>query len=208
MRLLAGDAEVEWVFGRVVGNLGEDSSDDLHAADLSTDEDQGMEGQIRFANGVDGFIHYKPTFNKGIEVVGTKGKFATDFTSFHLWTQTDESSEAQEVADAFPSVTGGQQYYDDDGWLNASSRVMDTVQSVVDAVDQGIEPRASGDNGRRVLEIAIGLRESERQGMTPVKFPLEDRSLRIIPKRGRLLNKKEVYGREWYASQIGRHTKA
>ena len=35
-----------------------------------------------------------------------------------------------------------------------------SVQSIIDALEQDIEPRGSGDNGRKVLEIAIALRES------------------------------------------------
>ena len=68
-----------------------------------------------------------------------------------------------------------------------------------------IEPRSSGDNGRIVLEMAIALRESERRGFSPVKLPLEDRGLKIIPARSRLHYKKEVYGKEWYAEQMATH---
>ena len=52
------------------------------------------------------------------------------------------------------------------------------------------EPRANGDNGRKALEIGIALRESHRQGQCPVRLPLTDRSLRIIPSASRRLAKK------------------
>ena len=55
---------------------------------------------------------------------------------------------------------------------------------------------------RRVLEIAIGLRESHRNDFAPIRFPIQDRSLRIVPSKGRFLNKKEAMGEEWYAEQI------
>jgi hypothetical protein len=51
--------------------------------------------------------------------------------------------------------------------------------------------------------MAIALRESHRRGHVPVPVPLVDRSLKIVPKPGRWGNKKEVYGKEWYAEQIG-----
>ena len=35
-----------------------------------------------------------------------------------------------------------------------------------------------------------------------IRFPIEDRSLKIVPKQGRWLNKKEVYGEEAYAEMI------
>ena len=52
---------------------------------------------------------------------------------------------------------------------------------------------------RKVLEIAIGLRESHRQGHQPVKFPIQDRSLALYPRPSRWLNKKELLGESQYA---------
>lgn len=34
------------------------------------------------------------------------------------------------------------------------------------------------------------------------RFPIQDRSLKIVPGRSRFLNKKEARGEEWYAEQI------
>ena len=63
----------------------------------------------------------------------------------------------------------------------------------------------SGDNGRKVLEIAIGLRESHRQGHAPVRFPIEDRDLRMIPHASRMNYKKLQVGREAYMRQMASH---
>ena len=82
---------------------------------------------------------------------------------------------------------------------------MASIQSIVDSLEKDIEPRCSGDNMLKVLEIAIALRESHRQGHAPVKLPLEDRSLKIVPVPARWLNKKDVYGREWYAKEMERY---
>ena len=88
------------------------------------------------------------------------------------------------------------------GWSPAA-RVSDAgIQSIVDSLDKGIEPRCSGANMRKVLEIAIGLRESHRNGITKVEFPITDRSLRIFPAPSRFLNKKEVMSPEQYTEQI------
>ncbi len=62
--------------------------------------------------------------------------------------------------------------------------------------------QAFAENGRAVLELAIALRESERRGLTPVKVPLADRSLQILPAASRMYWKKEVHGEEWYAEQM------
>ena len=91
---------------------------------------------------------------------------------------------------------------DADGWYYPGKRNTATVESIVDALENGIEPRSSGDNGRKVLEMAIALRESHRRNHTPVRLPLADRSLKIIPHASRWLYKKEVHGKEWYQQQI------
>ena len=83
-----------------------------------------------------------------------------------------------------------------------STRQANTIQSIIDALETGKDPRCSGDNMCKVLEIAIGLRESHRKGHVPIKFPLEDRSLKIVPKPSRLLNKKGIMGRERYAQDM------
>ena len=45
------------------------------------------------------------------------------------------------------------------------------IQSIVEAIDNGTEPRCSGDNMRKVLEIAIGFRESHRNGYSCGQVP-------------------------------------
>ena len=66
-----------------------------------------------------------------------------------------------------------------------------TTQSMIDALDHDIEPRGNGENGLKVLEMAIAIRESHRRSHAPVKLPLEDRSLRLIPHPSRMYNKKD-----------------
>ena len=51
------------------------------------------------------------------------------------------------------------------------------------------------------------MRESARQGHAPIKLPLQDRSLTLMPERYRWMNKKELFGEERYAQEIGRATK-
>ena len=86
--------------------------------------------------------------------------------------------------------------------------LVEEVQSMIDALDKDIEPRGNGDNGRSVLEMAIGWRESHRQGHVPVKLPLADRSLKLFPVPGRMYNKKEVMGRDWYNKEMERYKRA
>lgn len=199
MRLFAQDAEVDWVIGWVAG-------------DPFSEEDQGMAGYLRFANGIECFIHCQDNAKNGIEVLGSRGIFFSDGFFLHLW-EAPEGMERptwtalEKREGLFPrtSIYGKRSdTYDEEGWKWPGDRNMATVQSIVEALQTATEPRSSGDNGRKVLEIAIALRESHRQGHVPVKLPLADRALKILPHKGRWENKKEVYGKEWYAAQMHR----
>ena len=92
--------------------------------------------------------------------------------------------------------------YDADGWRWPGDRNVASVQSIVDALEQDIEPRGSGENGRKVLELAIALRESHRRGHAAVPLPLRDRRLRIIAHQGRMENKKPLMGHDAYMAQV------
>ncbi len=185
MRLFADDSAVEWVTGWCAGDPGDDN-------------DQGMGGHVRFANGVDAFVHHKRTPREGIEVVCEKGVYHTSWGGGHLW-RAESANVLQEEEEFFAQFGGT------DDWLEPSgTRQRGGIQSIVDALDKGIEPRCSGANMRDVLEIAIGLRESHRNGFMPVRFPISDRSLKITPTPSRLLNKRQVFGEQQYAQEIER----
>jgi len=149
LRLFADDAEVEWVTGWCGG-------------DPQDDGDQGMGGYVKFANGVDAFIHCKRTPLEGIEVLCSKGVYHTNWSSGHLW-RGEANGKLVEDGDLFQGFGGTE------GWMEPSgTRQRGGIQSIVDSLDTGSEPRCSGANMRKVLEIAIGLRESHRHGFAPV----------------------------------------
>ena len=182
LRLFADDADVDWVTGWC-------------DRDPWDDEDQNMGGYVKFANGVHAFIHNKRTPLEGIEVLCSKGVYHTSWVGGHLW-RGEAHGELIEDGD-FREEFGAE------GWIEPSgTRQRAGIQSIVEALDQGIEPRCSGANMRQVLEIAIGLRESHRNNYAPIKFPIADRSLKLVPYQSRYLNKKEVLGEESYAEQI------
>ena len=194
MRMFAQDAEVEWVTGWVKGNA-------------QSDDDQGMGGYVRFTNGIECFIHCKRSAKQGFEVLCTKGMFFTDWTSFRVWKSSKGEAavrlaDLKEVSGLLADSVPYGAYYDAEGWIYPGDRNIASVQSIVDALEKRTEPRSSGDNGRKVLEVAIALRESHRRNHAPVRLPLQDRSLKIIPVKGRLLNKKDVMGEVWYEDQI------
>ncbi len=188
MRLFADDADVEWVSGWV-------------RDEPFSNEDQGMGGYVHFANGRSCFIEYNPGAKRGLEVVCENGVFFFENNArYRIWEKADTN--IGEAKDLFPAEKHWGPDYDKEGWVSMSTRQANTIQSIIDALETGKDPRCSGDNMCKVLEIAIGLRESHRKGHVPIKFPLEDRSLKIVPKPSRLLNKKGIMGRERYAQDM------
>lgn len=202
IRLFADDADVDWITGWV-------------STDPWSEYDQGGAGYIRFVNGVEAFIHRKDTARYGFEVLCERGRFTSDNMFVRMYANDPSEprptlTNARETASAFSDergIHGDFGTIDDEGWERPGNRQRATVQSMIDALDRDIEPRGNGDNGRKVLEMAIAIRESHRRGHAPVNLPLADRSLRLIPHPSRMYNKKEVLGRAAYAKEIARFTR-
>ena len=198
MRLLAGDAEVAWVIGWM-------------AQDPWSDHDQGAAGYVRFVNGIEAFIHREPDGRgRGFEVAGTRGLLRYNNEVLSLWQGRDgeepgawdDLEKVEETFEASGVYGRRSREYDADGWRWPGDRNVATVQAIVDALDGGVESGGSGQNGLKVLEIAIALRESHRRGHAAVQLPLQDRSLRLFPHASRMDNKKPLFGREAYMAQV------
>jgi len=195
MRLMAGDADVDWVAGWVEG-------------DPFDEEDQGMGGVVKFTNGIDGFVHMNAVGKFGIEVNTSRGVFFSDWKTFRLWLHPEDAKPyatdwlENEVVGAFEYAADPEDPFGEDGRRLPGFRQTASVNAIVEALEEGRDPWTSGDNMRKGLEIGIAFRESHRQGHAPIKLPLEDRNLRIRPHDGRWLNKKQVYGEEWYAEAM------
>ena len=54
-----------------------------------------------------------------------------------------------------PHAEGG---YDDEGWLYPGDRLVNSMQSIVDAITHGIEPKASGQVQHKSFEATVAMR--------------------------------------------------
>ena len=195
-RMFAGFAEVSWCIGWV---------DD----DPWKDYDQGGSGYFRFVNGVEAwFSRERDARGSGFQVNCTGGMFVSNSDVLHMYKSPEGSSSLEtmeEIEGLFPKTTvmgKTSNHREPDGWLWPGDRNLASVSLFIDNLERDLDPPGSGDNGRKVLEMAIGLRQSHRQGHAPVRFPLEDRSLRMIPHASRLNYKKPQVGREAYMAQM------
>ena len=201
--MFAQDADIDWVTGWTNGDpFGE-----------SDDEYLGIGGYVRYANGVECFIHARTGAMRGLIVSGTEGVYVTDKRHHRFYHKSDASDadllsnlqydDSKTFKPFRPHAAGG---YDDEGWLYPGDRLVDSMQSIVDAITLGIEPRTSGQVQHKSFEATVAMRESARQGHAPIKLPLPDRSLTLKPQIWRWMNKKELFGEERYAQEIGRAT--
>jgi len=209
IRMFANWAEIAWCIGWTTD-------------DAWKDHDQGGAGYFRFVNGIEAFMSRDDDARgRGFVVNGTHGvlRNSNDVMRMYKSPATGVSSweTLQEVTGVFPEgsirgregTTPGNRdiIYEPDGWQWPGNRQVGSVKVFVDYLEQGLDPPGSGDNGRKVLEMAIGIRESHRRGHTAVQFPLEDRSLRMIPHQGRMEYKKPQMGRDAYMDQMAKRVK-
>ena len=171
---------------------------------------KGVGGLIKFTNGMHCYAHYRSGIKHGLDVVCEGGVFSYDGDSFRLFTTSDSEGDGRALVEEKPEALAGSrdhtESFDEDGWLLPTQHSLDAhVQSIVDALDHGTEPRASGADMLRSMETTIALRESARRGHLPVTLPLEDRGLTVKPIPKRWDYKKELMGREWYMEQLARH---
>ncbi len=196
-----GDAEVEWVVGSANGDPFSDYDEGL----------DGLGGYISFTNGIEGVVHPKSQARRGIEVVCTGGVFAGDGRSFQVWKRDDgyeprSVSDLVEVEGLIPGTsTGEQRSYDDEGWMMPEDRIFAHVESVVDALELGIEPRCNGEDQLAAMEIAFAMRESHRRNHEPVRLPFEDRTQMMFPVPYRWNSKRSLYGDAWYREEMKQH---
>ena len=78
--MFAGDSEVEEVVGRTNG-------DPFGAGD---EDYKGIWGHIRYANGVECFVHPRENAFKGLIVTGSRGVFVTDKRNGRFYKKADE----------------------------------------------------------------------------------------------------------------------
>ena len=165
IRFLAG-GDVEWVFGEM-------ESDEAAAAD----HDLSGHCYLAFDNGVRSFARTTDcgTVARGeIDVICENGRIIcregpAEYTVY----RTDPESEGVQRR-GMPAA----QYP-----VPMPARMQGTgitiIEDIIQSIETGGRPKASGEDGRAALETAIALRESHRRGGVRVALPIEDRSLKI-----------------------------
>ncbi len=165
IRFLAG-GDVEWVFGEM-------ESDEAAARD----EDLAGHCYLAFDNGVRAFARTTDcgTVARGeIDVICENGRIVcqegpAEYTVYRTEPLSEGAQRRGMPAARYP--------------VPMPARMQGTgitiIEDLIESMDTGRQPKASGEDGRAALETAIALRESHRRGGVRVALPIEDRSLRI-----------------------------
>lgn len=161
MCLLAGSS------GRVSWLVGEAESD----AKVDTDDDFSGNAYLAFENGVRGFCRMMDSgpANWMIDAIGETGRIhvrnVDDGAEWELWRmgQAVEGGRPTPVRHIFPRPQRI--------WSAGVGQVKDAIA----CIETGKTPNCSGDMAVHLLEIAIALRQSHRQGNARIDLPLSGR---------------------------------
>ena len=201
--MFAGDADIDWVVGAVDG----DPADaDLGRIDEHSDHDQGIVfGFAQFVNGMTAHLHKNMAAKNGIEVHGSEGVLYIGQSRVgKIWHKDGSDLKLAGSLFAYPDTAHTKLLtdFDEDGWEVQRTRMTDSINAFVEAVDNGTPARCSGADVAKAMELAIAVRESHRRGIVKVSLPLADRSLKIIPSARRYIGRRAADGTEAFLEFI------
>lgn len=201
--MFAGDADIEWVVGAVDSNP---ADAELGAIDEHSDHDQGiMFGFVQFANGMTAHLHKNIAAKNGIEVHGSSGVLYIGQSRVgKIWHRDGAELKLAGSLFDYPDTahTSLLTDFDEDGWEVQRTRLTDSVEAFVEAVDKGTPALCSGADVAKALELAIAVRESHRRGIVKVELPLADRELKVIPSVRRYVGRRASEGTEAFMDFI------
>lgn len=158
--MAGGDGAIRWV-------VGEMESDAAAASDNDT---RGV-GLWRFQSGAYAYLRTLETgLVDELDVIGSDGRIRAinNGVTWELWKRVGEGRRGAEFAlHQFPRPQ-----------FLASPGVM-AVRDLIQVIETGKAPNATGEDGVAHLEAILAMRESHRRGGVRVDLPLTDRSLRI-----------------------------
>ena len=145
---------------------------------LHGDSDEGLiiNGQFRLDNGLTCPVFGQPTPGRGVEVWSDDSLVRWDWAPPEIYQGFDPSGARIRVERPYTPLQ-----YPRFTYMGTS------ILSFLDAIENGGELYISGHDLRQSLEAAIAAKYSALWGSTPLKLPLENRSLTLYPRPYRWL---------------------
>ncbi len=152
-RYIMGDPD--WIFGKI----------GVMTHNIET-EDLGL-AIIQFKNGARGVIEGStsiyPGLSERLEIHGEKGTAILEGGKMVKWAIEGEEEESEEKADMSAAAEASA--------ITADSHALQ-IQDFVDAINEDRKPLVDGHEGRKALEVIIGIYRSSEEGKT-VQFPIK-----------------------------------
>ena len=146
------------------------------ALESGCDDGLIVNGRFQLSNGMDCPVYGKETPYRGIELWTDRALVRWDWGPPEILEGYDAAGARVRVDPQFAEYPWRKHYY-----LGTS------IRSFLSAIETGSELWVSGHDLRQALEAAVAAVHSARLGSVPVKLPLEDRSLSLLPSRYRWL---------------------
>ena len=145
---------------------------------LAGDTDEGLiiHGRFHLTSGIECSVFGTPTPYRGVEVWSENGLVRWDWAPPEIFQGYDEEGARVPIDPDYPPYR-----WSEFGYLTGS------IRSFLAAVEQEGELWISGHDLRQALEVAIAAKHSAQRGSVPVRLPLEDRSLSLLPRPYRWL---------------------
>jgi predicted dehydrogenase len=141
--------------------------------------DPGGYGTIIFKNGIRCNLDalWRDYVLFGINIIGTQGLIKGSGMirgnkSFELWLsqKSENESKVNELVQTNVDIK--------------ESRVplINAVNDIIGCIENKKQPACTGEDGKAALEMALALHESHNKGNIPIRLPLKNKDLRIIPR--------------------------
>jgi predicted dehydrogenase len=139
---------------------------------LEKDDDVGLviHGRFCLSNGLECPVFGTPTPSRGVDLWTAEALIRWDWAPPRIFTGYGEQGARREIDPGYASYEWSEFSY-----------LTGSIRSFLAALRGEGQPWISGHDLRQALEVAIACRLSARLGNAPVRLPLEDRSLALLP---------------------------
>jgi predicted dehydrogenase len=141
------------------------------ALDAETDEGLIINGRFHLTNGLECSVFGTPTSCRGVDVWTDECLVRWDWNPPEIFKGYDPHGNRVRIDTNYSPYP-----WDEFSYLTGS------IRSFLAAVDGNGHPWITGADLRHALEVAIAAKLSATRNSTPVKLPLEDRSLALYPR--------------------------
>jgi predicted dehydrogenase len=141
---------------------------------LEKEDDEGLfiHGRFRLANGLECQVFGQPTPCRGASVWSEDSLIEWDWAPPAIYKGFDANGRRIKIDPNY-----GYEDYETRG----DKYLGNSIRAFLAAVESGSELAISGDDLRHALEVAVAVKQSALMGNRPVKLPLADRSLSLLP---------------------------